>query len=296
MRKTGNGMEGGKHQADEGAVPFSPYQNLYIYLLDGVVAKEDEKALGEGFLGNWVEQESSFLFFSAPRKEKVLELSRTRGDLKLIEEHCFTYEEWQGSRLTPIKIDNFLLVPPWEKDESEEMEQTIILDPGVVFGTGIHPTTRDCLIALGQVFQHVPMSKVLDFGTGSGILGLAAAFLGADHVVAVDLNPLAVKTAKNNVRLNHLEKVIKVVEGDVLAFAEEPADLVMANIHHGVMVKLINKEGFRSKGWLILSGLMRSQARDIKSRLEEHRLEMIREWDHEGTWYTLLVRGLGHGS
>jgi ribosomal protein L11 methyltransferase len=150
------------------------------------------------------------------------------------------------------------------------------------------------LTALVQVFDQAPVSKVLDFGAGSGILSLGAAFLGADQAVAVDLNPLAVKTAKNNVRLNRLENVIEVVEGDVLAFAEEPADLVMANIHHGVMVKLIDKEGFRSKGWLILSGLMRSQARDIKSRLEKHRLGIIREWDHEGTWYTLLVRGLGH--
>jgi ribosomal protein L11 methyltransferase len=290
MGKTGKVMEGGKHQTDGGAVPFSPYQNLYIYLLDGVVAKEDEKILGEGFLGNWVEQNTSFLFFSAPCKERVRELLKARGDLKLIEEHSFTYEEWQGSRLRPVKIENFLVVPPWEKDESKEGEQTIILDPGVVFGTGIHPTTQDCLRALGQVFQHVSISKVLDFGTGSGILGLAAGFLGADHVVAVDLNPLAVKTARNNVRLNHLENVIKVMEGDVLAFVEEPADLVMANIHHDVMVKLVDKEGFRSKGSLILSGLMRSQVRDIKSRLEGHGLWIIREWDHEGTWYTLLVR------
>jgi ribosomal protein L11 methyltransferase len=290
MRKTGQAMEGGNHLVDGGPAPFSPYQNLHIYLVEGVVAKEDEKALGEGFLGNWVEQESSFLFFSAPCKEKVLELLRTRGDLKLVEEHCFTYEEWQGSRLQPLKVDRFLVVPPWDKPEPEEAEQNIILDPGVVFGTGIHPTTQDCLRALAQVFQQTRVSKVLDFGTGSGILALAAAFLGADHVVASDLNPLAVKTARRNVTLNHLEKVIKVVEGDVLAFAGEPAEVVMANIHHDVMVKLIDKEGFRSKGWLILSGLMRSQVRDMKSRLEEHRLEIIREWDHEGTWYTLLVR------
>jgi ribosomal protein L11 methyltransferase len=146
------------------------------------------------------------------------------------------------------------------------------------------------LRALAQVSEQVPISKVLDLGTGSGILALAAAFLGADHVVAVDLNPLAVKTAKNNVRLNHLEKVIKVVEDDVLAFAQEPADLVMANIHHDVMAKLIDNQRLCSKGWLILSGLMRSQFREIKSHLEKHAVGIVREWDHEGTWYTLLVR------
>jgi ribosomal protein L11 methyltransferase len=283
-------MKGGNHLTDEGAAPIRPHENLHIYLIEGVVSKEDEDTLGEGFLGNWVEEGSSFLFFSSPCREKVLDLLRMREDLKFIEEHCFTYEEWQGSRLQPVKIDRFLVVPPWEKAELEEGENTIVLDPGVVFGTGIHPTTRDCVRGLVELFHHVPISKVLDFGTGSGILALAAALLGAAHIVAVDLNPLAVKTAKNNVRLNRLEKVIKVVEGDVLAFAEEPADLVMANIHHDLMIKLVDTEGFRSKGWLILSGLMRSQVRDIKSRLEKRGLWIVREWDHEGTWYTLLVK------
>jgi len=283
-------MERWNHQICQGKAAFRPYQNLHIYLVEGVVAKEEEGALGEDYLGNWVEQNSSFLFFSAPSKEKVCELLRTRRDLKLIEEHCFTYEEWQGSRLQAVKIDHFLLLPPWERAEPGEAEQIIILDPGVVFGTGIHPTTQDCLRALAHVFNRAPVFTVLDFGTGSGILALAAAFLGAESVLGVDLNALAVKTAKTNVMLNHLENVIKVVEGDVLAFADEPADLVTANIHYELMTTLIEKAGFRSKGWLILSGLMRSQVRDIKTRLENHRLRIIREWDHEGTWYTLLVK------
>jgi ribosomal protein L11 methyltransferase len=283
-------MESGNHHWSGKPVSFSPYKNLYIYLVGGVVAKQDEEALGEGFLGNWVEQNSSFLFFSAPCKEKVRELLRTRQDLTLIEEHCFTYEEWQGVRLQPVRIDDFLIVPPWEKAEPAEEEQILFLDPGVVFGTGIHPTTRDCLRALSLVFNRAPLSRVLDFGTGSGILALAAAFLGANRVLAVDLNPLAVKTAQKNVKLNNLEDFIQVVEGDVLAFADEPRDLVMANIHHELMTMLVEEEGFRSKGWLILSGLMRSQVRDIKGRLEKHSLRIIREWDHEGTWYTLLVR------
>lgn len=283
-------MEGDNQRMGADPAAYRPYKDLHIYLFEGVVAKEDEGALGEDYLGNWVEQNSSFLFFSAPCKEEVHELLRTRRDLKFIEEHFFTYEDWQGSRLQPVKIENFLVVPPWERTEPEEGEQIIILDPGVVFGTGIHPTTRDCVRALTHVFNETPISKALDFGTGSGILALAAAFLGAGRVLAVDLNPLAVKTARKNVELNTVENVIEVVEGDVMVFAEEPADLVMANIHHEVMAKLIEKAGFRNKAWLILSGLMRSQVRDIKTRLEKHGLEIIREWDHEGTWYTLLVK------
>jgi ribosomal protein L11 methyltransferase len=284
-------MEGDNQRMGAGPAAYRPYKDVHIYLLEGVVAKEDEPMLGEDFLGNWVEDSSSFLFFSVPSREKVDALLRTRRDLRFIEEHCFTYEEWQGSKLQTVKIHNFLVVAPWERAEPEEGEQIIMLDPGVVFGTGIHPTTRDCVSALAHVFNQTPISKVLDFGTGSGILALAAAFLGADRVLAVDLNPLAVKTAQKNVTLNHLENVIKVAEGNVMAFAEEPADLVMSNIHHEVMAKLIGTAGFRKNAWLILSGLMRSQVRDIKTRLERHGLRIMREWDHDGTWSTLLVRG-----
>ncbi|MEJ2724704.1 MAG: 50S ribosomal protein L11 methyltransferase [Deltaproteobacteria bacterium] len=82
------------------------------------------------------------------------------------------------------------------------------------------------------------------------------------------------------------------MEGNAEDFVAEKADLVIANIHHELMVKLIDKEGFCSTDWLILSGLMRSQVRDTRQHLEKHRLRIIREWDYEGTWHTLLVRGV----
>ena len=132
--------------------------------------------------------------------------------------------------------------------------------------------------------------RVLDIGTGTGILALAAIKLGADKVVAVDLNPLSVKTARRNVALNGLNEHIRVVEGraeDVLA---ERADLAIANIHYEVIVQLMSHEEFLSKPWVIISGLMRTQARDVKAEMEKRGMKLIQEWDRDMTWYTMLMK------
>ncbi len=267
------------------------YENLHVYLVEGVVPREEEAGLGEAFLGNWVEGESSFLFFSRPSREKVNDLIVRHGELRLLEEHRFAYEDWQGTKLDPVRVDYFLILPPWHRNKAGKKDIPIVLDPGVVFGTGIHPTTRDCLRAMADLRGRHPFEGVLDLGTGTGILALAAARLGAKHVFAVDLNPLCVKTAKRNVELNGLGKVVEVVEGKAEDFTETPADLLVANIHCDALKELVMMKGIGEKPWLILSGLMRSQARDIKAMLERDRRSIVREWDGDGIWTTILAAG-----
>jgi ribosomal protein L11 methyltransferase len=252
----------------------APYGELFIYYLQGRVRDWDERCLGERFLGNWVEDNTSFLFFSAPSREIVLRLLRKRSDLEWIDDYRFAYEEWQGGGLKPVKIENFLIVPPWEEIEAKEEETTIILDPGVVFGTGLHPTTKDCLRAMAHLRRKYSFQKVVDLGTGTGILALAAAFLGAEQVLALDLNPLCVKTAKRNVSLNH----------------HQAADLVVANIHHAVVQRILGTKNSHEMRWFVISGLMRSQARDLKWQMEKYGLRIVKEWDHEMTWYTMLAK------
>jgi ribosomal protein L11 methyltransferase len=92
------------------------------------------------------------------------------------------------------------------------------------------------------------------------------------------------------VSLNHLEKTIEVLEGKAEDFAGSPTDLVVANIHYGALARLLDQPEFQGRPWYILSGLLRSQARDIEARLPAHRLKLERTWDHEGTWHTMLVR------
>jgi ribosomal protein L11 methyltransferase len=132
--------------------------------------------------------------------------------------------------------------------------------------------------------------KVVDLGTGTGILALAAALLGAEQVLALDLNPLCVKTAKRNVSLNHLEKAINVVEGRAEDFVHQAADLVVANIHHAVVQRILGTKNSHEMRWFVISGLMRSQARDLKWQMEKYGLRIVKEWDHEMTWYTMLAK------
>ena len=268
-----------------------PYSDLYIYLIQGRVDTYEEDLLGHAFLGNWVEDNSSFLFFSAPSPEIVSRFLEGRPALKLIDDYHFTYEQWQGGGLEPFRVEHIHVVPPWGSAEVEDDEIKIVLDPGVVFGTGLHPTTRDCLRAMVHLGRNQTWNRVLDLGTGTGILAVAAVLLGGDKALAVDLNPLCVKTALRNVAMNGLQGAIRILEGDVLDFAYEPADLVVANIHYDVMNRLMQIKGFLEKEWFIFSGLMRSQVRDLKSIMTKGGIEIIREWDHEMTWYTLLGKG-----
>lgn len=266
-----------------------PSPDLYIYLMRGVLREKDEKFLGDEFIGNWVEGESSFLFFSSPSQERVKGLLNHCPDLELDDDYHFSYDEWQGGGLDVLEIDPFVIVPPWLKKQLYDNAIEILLDPGVVFGNCLHPTTRDCLRALSLVAGETELGRVLDLGTGTGVLAIAAALLGAKNVLAVDLNPLCVKTAHKNVELNHQQKVIRVIEGEAGDFVDEPVDLMVANIHHEVVKSLLEKNYFRKKIKLIISGLMRSQCMEIKKQLERRGFRLLREWDHDTTWFTVLA-------
>jgi ribosomal protein L11 methyltransferase len=268
-----------------------PYDHLYIYLIKGLVPREEEAFFGLSFLGNWVEEDTSFLFFGESSEVIVSELLKRHSDLQLLENYHFSYEEWQGVFSAPLRIDRFLIVPPWTEAGEEEGETKILLDPGLVFGTGLHASTRDSLKALAYVHSRYAIKKVVDLGTGTGVLALASALLGAEHVLAVDLNPLCAKTTKNNILLNHLESRIEVKEGRAEDFAEVRADLMLANIHWDVLKALLGKEGFRKNPWIVLSGLMRSHARDLEADLARYGLRIVKAWEDEATWYTMLVNG-----
>jgi ribosomal protein L11 methyltransferase len=267
-----------------------PYQDLYIYYLEGSLQREKEPRLGPHFLGNWIEDGSSFLFFSRPTTELIQGMVDTNKGLRLIDEFHFTYEEWQGGKIKPFTVPPFFIVPPWEDSKDHKGEIKMLLDPGVVFGTTLHPTTRDCLLALARVYEHYQIDRVLDLGTGTGILAVGAALLGAESVVAIDINPLAVNTALSNVRLNGLEEKIVVEEGLAETWSDHLSDLVIANIHYDVIIQLIKARGFLKKKWFIFSGLMRSQAERIRLALSEYPSEIVQEWNHDMVWHTFLGR------
>ncbi|HKI50168.1 MAG TPA: 50S ribosomal protein L11 methyltransferase [Desulfobacteria bacterium] len=269
-----------------------PFVDLYIYLLNGTVTPLDEASLGETFIGNWVEEKSAFLFFSAPAEKEMAGLLEKRGELRLEDNFHFTYEDWQGGGLDTLEIGPFMVIPPWLGSPSDTDRIKILLDPGVVFGNCLHPTTRSCLEALSLMADQSPLGYVLDLGTGTGILAIAAALLGAETVLAVDFNPLCVKTAARNFEINGLAKRVKAVQGKAEDFAKESADLVVANIQHEVIRDFLSRNNAAGAQTLIISGQMRSQSRDLKMQLKSLGYGTLWEWDHDMTWFTVLAKNL----
>ena len=266
-----------------------PYKDLYIYLINGQIGKDEETRMGERFIGNWVEEGNSFLFFSQPARKEIDLLLKARPDLEILDNFQFTYEQWQGGGLEPMAVGEFLIVPPWLKTEKALQGIVILLDPGVVFGNGLHPTTRDCLSAILLANELRPFKEVMDLGTGTGVLALAAGFLGAERVTGVDLNPLCVLTASKNVKLNRLEGVIDIVDAKVEDLREVTADLVVANIHFPVIREFMEIHDFSRNDRIIISGLMRSQAGEAEDVLNKKKFHFIKKWDSDMTWYTFLA-------
>lgn len=169
----------------------------------------------------------------------------------------------------PVKISNrFTIVPTWEDYERVESDELMIeLDPGMAFGTGTHPTT---VMSLQALEKHVQQDMyVTDVGTGSGVLAIGAAMLGADHVHALDLDPVAVKAAIENIELNGVSSQINVVEGDLLDTVKEPADIVVANILAEIIMTFTNDAYTVVKpgGLFITSGIIEAKKEDVKQSL-----------------------------
>jgi ribosomal protein L11 methyltransferase len=263
-----------------------PYQNLYIYEISGEIS-DARDVFKEDFIGCWNEGEISFLFFSQPHDVQVKSFSEKKG-YPLLSKNILDYKAWQaGEELKPFKVGNLVISPPWENREVEEGEILVGLDACVVFGTGYHPTTRTCLKALWEIYQKERPRKVLDLGTGSGILALAAAKWGTEKVLAVDCNELAVETALRNVLSNGESQRIEVRMGKAEDFIKEEADLVCANIHLQVIESLLKKKTFFKKRWFILSGIFEKDAEEIERRLKQKSAIIVRRLQ-EKNWSTLV--------
>lgn len=267
---------------------MTPDSPLYIYYLDGRPNMQGLQTTA--FLGNWQEDETAFLFFSKPSLELVQGLIRQQAGLRLLDQFQMTYREWQGANQEILDIGGFRICPPDQALNAAGTRIQFSLDPGLVFGNGLHPTTRDCLLALEVAWQYVAVERILDLGTGTGVLALAGAALGARAIIAVDLNLLAVQTTRRNVILNGFQDQILAVQGRAEEMAGLPADVLLANLHFDAMRQLLAADGFQRYNLMILSGLLRSEVNAIKETLSCQNIAILQEWQPDGIWYTLLAR------
>jgi ribosomal protein L11 methyltransferase len=264
---------------------LSPYGDLHIYYLKGRVAADPHLA-GDSFIGNWQEEEDSFLFFHCPAEAEVTSLLQRQAHLSLVDHFVMSHAQWHGGPIEPLAVGRLTILPAWYEPPAPLRSDTLLLDPGVVFGTGTHPTTRDCLEALQSAFAFRPVNSVLDLGTGTGLLAVAAAHMGAGRVVALDLNRLAADTALRNVRLNRMTDRIIVVQGNAKNFIDLACDLMVSNIHFAVMRELVVSPRFQKHTQFIVSGLLRSQAREIELLLQQRAATILRRWSREEIWFT----------
>jgi ribosomal protein L11 methyltransferase len=180
-----------------------------------------------------------------------------------------------------------VIKPSWRRHSRTGDEVVIDLDPGMAFGTGLHPTTRLCLIALEERADRGPLGRVLDVGCGSGILSIAAVRLGATRALGLDIDPIAVEATVANARHNRVGKRVRAREGSVPS-DEGPFDTVLANLIAGVLMEIAPDLAAElvPGGTLVGSGIFIDREAGTRQALEAAGFEVTGRW-HESDWVAL---------
>lgn len=219
-------------------------------------------------------------------------------ELKVVQEDL-RGEDWSETWKTffkPLIIGkNIVVKPTWEPYEPIPGQVVIEVDPGRAFGTGKHPSTALCIEALEGVLSDTVIGErglapsVLDVGTGSGILGIIAARLGAKTVLGLDTDPEALEVAGKNVERNKVGKIMS-VSNTPLDQVEETYDVVVANLTASLLMQMAAglSRCVSQKGSLVLSGILKEQGEEVVKCFKAHYFKMVKSWSRED-WTTLLL-------
>ncbi|GHO87944.1 50S ribosomal protein L11 methyltransferase [Dictyobacter formicarum] len=282
---------------------------LSSYSRDGVVIEEPYELSDDGqeyhiLVGQPV-QVHAYLPLDGTEEEKKQEIARGLWHFSSLGAHfvgelhsrVVDEEDWANAWKDYYHVTHIgkrlVIRPSWREYTPKEDEVVLTLDPGMAFGTGVHPTTRMCLERVEQLVQ--PGMQILDVGTGSGILALAAAKLGASHIDAIDNSSVAVESSKANAEMNELQSQIDVVLG-VLGDAEASRkeghyDLVLANIIAHIIGSIAPQlaQVVAPHGLLVVSGIIEARRADAEGPLLEAGLELVDETRIDD-WLALTYR------
>ena len=218
---------------------------------------------------------------------------RPIGELRTRVIHDADWAETWKAYFPVMRVGRRLVIrPTWREHVAATDDVVLALDPGMAFGTGLHPTTRLCLATLEPLADdgRLAAARVLDVGCGSGILAIAALKLGAAAALGVDTDPIAIEATIENAARNGLDGRLTAREGS-LPTAELPFDIVVANLIAGVLVPLAPRlrDELRFGGTLVASGIFVDRETEVTAAFEAARL-VVEDRTTEGDWVALRLR------
>lgn len=246
----------------------------------------------------WYEDNSAFPPLLESIRNRLAELSASEtevmnfGTLQLdtasVNDQSWT-DIWKKYFKPFHASEHVVIKPTWEPFTPEENDLVIEIDPGMAFGSGTHETTGMCLSLLEEVIHGG--EEIIDVGTGSGILAIGAAKLGAGHVLAIDIDPDAVKVARENVIQNRVEPLVSVQQGNLLDRVSDVCDICVANIISDVIISfaaaLVNH--IRPGGLFICSGIVGVRSDEVAQALKKADYEILKK-EIRGEWTAFLCR------
>jgi len=240
----------------------------------------------EGLAGIWPEPPYFYLFYTAEALDSILEWVKSNPQWQLTSSYTLPYEQWQDVSGAQFTIGPFTILAARGSEDSlgppPRIPSGILsgispgipirIDPGIVFGSGLHPTTRGCILALAALFQANEIHKAVDLGTGTGILAIACILLGTRRVIAIDCNMAALCVARRNAQLNGAADKISFLAADRPAVLKAASDLLVMNLEWPILQKILETDEWKGYPFIIASGFLES--------LLDHLKATVRPWFH----------------
>lgn len=275
----------------EFTISFQPFNSdlisglLWNFQIEGIVEENSFLKVFSLKEKNYSESDFEKILFLA-RKENLIESFFVSAEDV---ENKNWNEEWE-KKIQVIKVtDKIVIKPSFREYKANEGEIVITIDPKMSFGTGEHETTK---LILGFLENYISCgAKVLDVGSGTAILSIASAKLGAQSVIAIDNDELCLENGLENVAVNNVENVVRVYHKEIKDIEEINFDIILANINRHILIDIAEeiKKKIKSQGTLILSGLLITDEKEIISIYNSLGFEYLHS-KHLNEWTALIFK------
>jgi ribosomal protein L11 methyltransferase len=278
--------------------------DLFSSVLSAPCASYHDLETGKSTVSAFIENVSVYNLAQKPMAMGIQWIRQCGLLTKTPRIHCakLKREDWAESwkrHFKPLEVSDRLLVKPsWSRQKAKKGQSVVVLDPGLSFGTGNHPTTGYCLRELARAAQGKEPESFLDAGTGSGILAISGAKLGFSPIEAFDFDAEAVATAQRNARRNHVEKKIRFSKQDATRFrCGQSFTIICANLSTEVLERTMDRWSacLAPKGSLVLAGILKTEFDAVVERAKTNGLSLIKR-KNEKEWCSGTFRKAQSGS